>query len=377
MATLTAANALGQARRVVLKIGSALLVDAETGRLRQDWLDGLAADVAALRAAGAQVVVVSSGAIALGRRVLKLDPGALSLEHSQAAAAVGQIQLARAYEHALAPHGVTTAQVLVTLDDSTNRRRYLNSRATMGTLVGLGVVPIVNENDTVATDEIRFGDNDRLAAQVAAMVGADTLVLLSDIDGLYSSDPRKGPAERIDVVTAITPEIEAMAGGPNMAGAKGGMKTKVWAARTATAAGCHVVLCAGDVPQPLAALQNGGAATLFTAASNPTAARKQWIDAMKPKGAIVVDAGAVTALRGGKSLLPAGVRRIEGRFERGDPVDIVDEAGHFVARALTGYDAGEARAIAGMHSRDIAAVLGHDGRAVLVHRDDMAFKGAG
>lgn len=382
METLTAANGasgatsaarLAAARRIVVKIGSALLVDADTGRLKLDWLEGLAADVAAFRSRGRQVILVSSGSIALGRRVLGLPATDLALEQSQAAAAVGQIRLARAYESVLAPHEITTAQVLVTLEDSENRRRYLNSRRTLGTLVDLGVVPIVNENDTVATDEIRYGDNDRLAAQVASMAGADVLVLLSDVDGLYTSNPRLDPtARRLDIVPAITPAIEAMAGGTGTALSKGGMKTKIMAARVAVRAGCAMAIMEGAVHRPLTALAAGASCTWFEPDGDPRAARKRWISGMKPRGRITVDAGAVAALGRGKSLLPAGVTAIEGSFHRGDPVDIVAPDGAVVARALAGYDAGEARIIMGHRSDRIAALLGYVGRAALVHRDDMA-----
>ncbi|MEH6772769.1 MAG: glutamate 5-kinase, partial [Cereibacter changlensis] len=305
MATLTALSApdIRSARRLVVKIGSALLVDRKLG-LRRDWLAALALDVADLKARGTDVILVSSGSIALGRGVLGLADGALALEQSQAAAAVGQIRLARAYEEVLAPHGITTAQVLVTLEDTEDRRRYLNSRATMETLLGLGVVPIVNENDTVATDEIRYGDNDRLAAQIAVTVGADQLVLLSDVDGFYSANPKEDPtAERFDLVEAITPEIEAMAGDPVSGFSKGGMKTKVMAAKTAVAGGCAMAIMEGSVLRPLTALAEGAARTWFVAQGDPQVARKRWINAMKPRGAVQVDAGAVTALRAGKSLL--------------------------------------------------------------------------
>ena len=374
MEALTASAArLAAARRIVVKIGSALLVDAETGHLRLDWLEGLAADVAACRARGQQIVLVSSGSIALGRRVLGLPAVELALEQSQAAAAVGQIRLARAYESVLAPHEITTAQVLVTLEDSENRRRYLNSRRTLGTLVDLGVVPIVNENDTVATDEIRYGDNDRLAAQVASMAGADVLVLLSDVDGLYTANPRLDPsARRLDVVPAITPAIEAMAGGTGTALSKGGMKTKIMAARVAVRAGCAMAIMEGAVHRPLTALAEGANCTWFEPDGDPRAARKRWISGMKPRGRVMVDAGAVAALGRGKTLRPAGVTAVEGNFHRGDPVDVVAPDGAVVARALAGYDAGEARIIMGHRSSRIAELLGYVGRAALVHRDDMA-----
>lgn len=365
--------ALNDAHRIVIKIGSALLVDAATGALKSDWLLSLADDVALLKARGADVVLVSSGSIALGRGVLRLPAGTLSLEQSQAAAAVGQIRLARAYEEALAPLGATTAQVLVTLEDSADRRRYLNTRATLETLLSLGVVPIVNENDTVATDEIRFGDNDRLAAQVAVTVGADHLVLLSDVDGFYSGNPKDDPsATRYDVIDAITPEIEAMAGDAGTGLSKGGMKTKVMAAKTATGAGCDMTITLGSRMAPLTALAGGAAATLFTARTDPKAARKHWISSMKPRGAVVVDAGAVAALKSGKSLLPAGLAEVRGSFQRGDPVEIHGTDSSHLGAGLSRYSAAEARAIQGKRSDEIEAILGYPGRAALIHRDDMA-----
>jgi glutamate 5-kinase len=359
------------AKRLVVKIGSALLVGPKG--LRRDWLLALAEDVAVARGRGTDVVLVSSGSIALGRRVLGLPAGALALEQSQAAAAVGQILLAQAYAEVLGPHGITTAQVLVTLEDTTDRRRYLNSRATMETLLGLGVVPIVNENDTVATDEIRFGDNDRLAAQIAVTAGADQLVLLSDVDGFYSANPKvDAGAQRFDLVQAITPEIEAMAGDPVSGLSKGGMKTKVMAAKTAVAGGCAMAIMEGSVMRPLTALANGAARTWFVAQNDPQVARKRWIAAMKPKGEVRLDAGAVTALRAGKSLLPAGVTAVSGTFGRGDPVDIRGPEGQDLGRGLVRYTVAEARAIAGHRSGEIEAILGYVGRAALIHRDDMA-----
>jgi glutamate 5-kinase len=358
------------ARRLVVKIGSALLVGPQG--LRVDWLRALAEDVAAARARGTDVVLVSSGSIALGRRVLDLPGGVLALEQSQAAAAVGQIRLARAYEEALAPHGVTTAQVLVTLEDTSDRRRYLNSRATMETLLSLGVVPIVNENDTVATDEIRFGDNDRLAAQIAVTIGADQLVLLSDVDGFYSANPKEDPsATRFDLVERITPAIEAMAGDPISGLSKGGMKTKLLAAKTAVAGGCAMAIMEGSVPRPLRALSEGADCTWFLPEGDPQVARKRWIAAMKPRGEVVVDAGAVQALQRGKSLLPAGVVRVNGSFGRGDPVSILGPDGAALGKGLVRYTAAEARAIAGHHSAEITQILGYPGRAALLHRDDM------
>jgi glutamate 5-kinase len=357
----------------VVKIGSALLVSAETGRLRLDWLEDLAADVADQRARGRDVILVSSGSIALGRRVLGLSEGVLSLEQNQAAAAVGQIRLAQAYETALAPFGITTAQILVTLEDSENRRRYLNTKATLGTLLELGVVPIVNENDTVATDEIRYGDNDRLAAQVATMAGADVLVLLSDVDGLYTADPREHPgAQRLAQVARITPEIAAMAGGTGSALSRGGMRTKLMAAEAAMRAGCAMAITEGATARPLSALAAGAPCTWFLADGDPRAARKRWISGMKPRGRVTVDAGAAAALLRGKSLLSAGVIAVSGSFGRGDPVEIAGPDGAVLAKALAGYDAREARLIMGHRSDRIAHLLGHVGRAALIHRDDMA-----
>lgn len=359
------------AKRLVVKIGSALLVDKVAG-LKLDWLRALAADVAEARARGADVVLVSSGSIALGRKVLGLADGPLALEQSQAAAAVGQIRLARAYEEVLAPHGITTGQLLVTLEDTTDRRRYLNSRATMETLLSLGVVPIVNENDTVATDEIRFGDNDRLAAQIAVTVGADQLILLSDVDGFYSANPKEdATAQRFDLVQAITPAIEAMAGDPISAMSKGGMKTKILAAKTAVAGGCAMAIMEGSVLRPLSALADGANCTWFVAQSDPQLARKRWINAMKPKGEVKLDAGAVRALGQGKSLLPAGVVSVSGTFGRGDPVSILGPAGEVLGKGLVRYTVAEATAIAGHRSGQIEAILGYAGRAALIHRDDM------
>lgn len=362
---------LARTKRLVVKIGSALLVDPATG-LRTAWLTSLAEDVAALRKQGMDVIIVSSGSIALGRGVLDLPGGDLPLEQSQAAAAVGQIRLARAYEEALAPHGIKTGQVLVTLEDSENRRRYLNSRATMETLIGLGVTPIVNENDTVATDEIRYGDNDRLAAQVAVTVGADCLVLLSDVDGFYSGNPNmNSDAQHIAVIDEITPQIEAMAGDAGSGLSKGGMKTKVMAARLATDAGCAMIITLGTQDNPLTKLINGARSTVFTAHTDPQAARKRWIAAMKPRGEVTIDAGAVKALQSGKSLLPVGIREVSGAFQRGDPVAILDDGGQRLGLGLSRYTATEAQSIKGLHSQDIASILGYEGRSAFIHRDDM------
>ena len=381
----TETSPLSEARRVAVKIGSALLVDPETG-LREAWLAGLAEDLSALRRAGKDVLIVSSGAIALGRRELGLPPGDLALEAAQAAAAVGQIALARAYSEALGARGVRAAQVLMTLGDTQDRRRYLNGCATLKTLLELGVAPIVNENDTVATDEIRYGDNDRLAARVALMADADCLLLLSDVDGLYSADPRRDPAaRRLQVVTAVTPELEAMAGGAGTPGAKGGMATKLMAAKTAAAGGCAMAIARGApsdaqegggwgryAERPLTALLEGAPCTWFMAASDPQAARKRWIAGMKPMGALVVDAGAAAALTRGKSLLPAGVSAVEGVFERGDPVAVRAADGATLGAALSSYSAADARLIAGRRSDEISAILGYPPRSAMAHRDDMA-----
>ena len=369
MASLTAAKI------VVVKIGSTLLVERETGHLRLSWLRSLAQDIAWLKKAGAQVVVVSSGSIALGQSVLKLPAQSLPLEQSQAAAAVGQIQLARAYEDSLKPHGVITAQVLVTLDDSQNRRRYLNCRATLSQLLSMGVVPIVNENDTVATDEIRYGDNDRLAAQIAAMVGADQLILLSDVDGFYSANPQTDrAAKRFEIIHAVTTQLEAMAGDAASGLSKGGMKTKLMAAKTAMNAGCAMAITLGAPQNPLMRLQNGGAATWFMPTQDVNAARKKWILTMKPKGALQVDAGAYAALSKGKSLLPAGVLAVKGDFERGDMVQIISDNSVVVACGLTRYSAIEAQKIMGRQTGAFEALLGYAGRSALVHRDDMVLE---
>lgn len=365
---------LSDARRIVVKIGSALLVDRTSGTLRADWLAALAGDVARIRARGTDVILVSSGSIALGRATLGLPRKELTLEQSQAAAAVGQIQLAHAYERALSDFGLRAAQVLVTLEDSADRRRYLNSRATLEQLLKLGVVPIVNENDTVATDEIRYGDNDRMAAQIAVTAGADRLILLSDVDGFYSGNPALDPAAtRFDVIEEITPEIEAMAGDAGSGLSKGGMKTKLMAARTATAAGCDMAITEGSVMAPLQALENGAPATWFVAQGDPQQKRKAWIAAMKPRGRLTVDAGAARALKGGSSLLPAGVTAVTGRFARGDAVEVADGTGRVLGQGLTRYDARDADMIKGLRSQQIEPVLGYPARGPLIHRDDMAF----
>jgi glutamate 5-kinase len=366
-------RSLAAAKRVVVKIGSALLVDDETGGIRRKWLDALADDVAALRKSGQEVVLVSSGAIAVGRRHLGLTEGVLRLEEKQAAAATGQIRLAHAYQETLARHGITVAQVLLTLDDTEERRRHLNARSTLSTLLQFGAVPVINENDTVATSEIRFGDNDRLAARVAAMISADTLVLLSDIDGLYTADPRKDKSARlIGEVTEVTAEIEAMAGAAPTGYSSGGMITKIAAARIAMSAGCRMVIASGKTMNPLQTILDGGTCSWFLPASGPKTARKSWIGgSLKAKGKLVVDDGALNALRGGRSLLPAGIVGVEGRFERGDAVLVVDAQGNEIARGLAAYDAADAKLIMGHKSKEIAALLGYRGRDEMIHRDDL------
>jgi glutamate 5-kinase len=364
---------LAAARRIVVKIGSALLVDAESGTLRRTWLDALAGDVARLRARGQDVVIVSSGAIALGRRQLGIARGSLRLEESQAAAAVGQIRLAHAYQDALAAHRIRVAQILMTLHDTEQRRQYLNARGTMNTLLKLGAVPIVNENDTVATNEIRYGDNDRLAARVAQVVSADCLVLLSDVDGLYTADPVRDPTARfLDTVDAVTPEIEAMAGASSTDMGSGGMTTKLMAARIAVDAGCRMAIASGKVDHPLRAIEEGARCTWFTPRGTPLAARKQWISGgLRPQGEVHIDAGAVKALCEGRSLLPAGVTAVGGAFERGDAIVILGPDGRAVARGLAGYSADDARAIRGRRTGEIEAILGYPPRSAMVHRDDL------
>jgi glutamate 5-kinase len=367
------AHRLTDAKRVVVKVGSALLVDAEKGRLNRAWLESLVADIARMRKHGQEVILVSSGAIALGRRHLGLAQGRLKLEESQAAAAVGQIRLAHAYKELLEAHDITVAQILLTFGDTEQRRRYLNARGTINTLLSLGAVPVINENDTVATAEIRYGDNDRLAARVAQMTAADCLVLLSDIDGLYTENPSENPkAEFLARVLDITPAIEAMAGGATSSVGSGGMQTKIAAAKIAVGAGCHLCIAKGAHQNPLKRIEEGARCTWFVPSSTPSAARKQWIaGTLRPAGAISVDEGAVRALMQGKSLLPAGVTRAVGRFDRGDTVSIVGPDGVEVARGICAYSDSDAARIIGRKSAEIEMVLGFRGRDEIVHRDDL------
>lgn len=371
------ASKLAAASRIVVKIGSRLLVHPDSGTLHETWLEALADDVAAFRARGQEVVLVSSGAIALGRRELALPPGALRLEVSQAAAAVGQIRLAHAYREALGRRDVRVSQVLLTIDDSENRRRYLNARNTLSTLIRLGTVAVINENDTVATAEIRYGDNDRLAARVAQMMSADCLVLLSDVGGLYTADPRRdATATLIPEVTEINDKIAAMAGGAGTGDGSGGMVTKIAAAQIAHAAGCHTVIANGRVDHPLQAIEDGAPCTWFVPSATPRAARKQWIaGSLEPSGAVTVDAGAARALDAGKSLLPAGVVKVEGTFQRGDSVIVRDPDGAALGRGLCAYSIEDARRIMGHKSRDIEALLGYRGRDEMIHRDDLVLSG--
>jgi glutamate 5-kinase len=368
---------LAGAKRVVVKIGSALLVDDATGGIRRRWLEALSDDVAAMRSEGQEVLLVSSGAIAVGRRHLDLPAGSLRLEEKQAAAATGQIRLAHAYQEALARHGLSVAQVLLTLDDTEDRRRHLNARETLATLLKFLAVPVINENDTVATAEIRFGDNDRLAARVAAMIGADALVLLSDIDGLYTADPKLDPAARhIPEVAELSKEIEAMAGEALPGYSSGGMVTKLVAARIAVGAGCRMAIANGEIMHPLAALAEGARCTWFLPTATPRTARKKWIaGSLAPVGSLTVDDGALKALAVGRSLLPAGVASVDGDFERGDAVRVLDKTGREVARGLCAYSAADARRIMGHKSREIEARLGYRGRDEMIHRDDLVVEG--
>jgi glutamate 5-kinase len=365
---------LSSARLIVIKVGSSLLVDTVTGSVRREWLKSLAADIAALKHEGKEVVLVSSGAIALGRRALKLKPGLLRLEESQAAAAAGQVRLAGAWAETLKAENIAAAQVLLILDDTENRRRYLNARATLKTLMELGAVPVINENDTVATSEIQFGDNDQLAARVASMMEADCLILLSDVDGLYTANPNlDSAAEHIAEVPAITAEIEAMAGGSVSGLGRGGMTSKIIAAKIAISAGSDVIIAKGNTLNPVAAIRSGAArSTRFFACESPAAARKRWIGGvLHPLGTLIIDDGAVRALLNGSSLLPIGIRQVDGRFERGDPVAVMDQSGREIARGLVAYNAADAERIAGKRSLEIEAILGYRGRDEMIHRDDL------
>ncbi|APO76827.1 glutamate 5-kinase [Rhizobium etli 8C-3] len=369
---MTTRKPLDRYRRIVIKIGSALLVDRKSG-LKSAWLHAMCADIAALKARGADVLVVSSGAIALGRSVLDLPSGALKLEESQAAAAVGQISLARAWSESLSRDQIVAGQILLTLGDTEERRRYLNARATINQLLKIGAVPIINENDTVATSEIRYGDNDRLAARVATMTGADLLILLSDIDGLYTAPPHLDPAAKfLETIAEITPEIEAMAGGAASELSRGGMRTKIDAGKIATTSGCAMIIASGKTDSPLSAILNGARSSWFAPSGTPVTARKTWIAGqLQPAGELHVDDGAVTALGAGKSLLPAGVRKVVGLFSRGDTVAIIGPSGREIARGLVSYDAEDARRIVGRKSAEIEAILGYPGRTAMIHRDDM------
>jgi len=367
-------NTLATSKRLIVKIGSALLIEDESGKLRRRWLGALAEDLAALQAKGVQIAVVSSGVVAIGRRRLGLKGKTAKLEEKQAAAATGQIELAQAYQDVFGRHGMTVAQILLTPSDTEERRRHLNARSTMETLLKLRAVPLINENDTIATEEIRFGDNDRLAARVAQMISADTLVLLSDIDGLYTADPRKDKAATLmPEVKAITPEIERMAGPPITGYSSGGMVTKIVAAKIAVAAGCRMVIADGTAEHPLARIDEVGArCTWFLAAANPRTARKRWIAAhVTPAGSIRVDAGAEKALTAGKSLLPAGVTDVDGEFERGDAVLVRAPDGRRLGCGLAAYSAADARLILGHKSAEITALLGYRGRDEMIHRDDL------
>ena len=370
---------LATAKRIVVKVGSALLVDSTAGALKREWLASLAADIAALRTAKKEIIVVSSGAIALGRRTLKLKSGALRLEESQAAAAVGQVRLAQAYVDAFHGHDIAVAQILLTLEDTEERRRYLNARETLTTLLSLGAVPVINENDTVATAEIRYGDNDRLGARVASMMEADMLVLLSDIDGLYTANPQRDPnAKHIPEVRAITPEIERMAEGPLSATSKGGMESKIAAAKIATGGGAAVIIANGHVMHPLAAIAGAPRTTLFSPRVSPAQAKKRWIaGGISALGTIVIDSGAERALLAGKSLLPAGVKSVSGQFERGDAVLVKAEDGRELARGLIAYNSEDAKRLIGRRTVDIEAILGYRGRDEMIHRDDLALTSFG
>ena len=364
---------IAEAKRIVVKIGSVLLVDDNSGTLHNAWLNSLGKDVAALRHRGHEVILVSSGAIALGRRYLGLKPGELKLEEKQAAAAVGMVRLAQSYQETLNKFDLSVAQILLTLDDSENRRRYLNARSTIMTLLRVGVVPLINENDTIATDEIRFGDNDRLAARVASMVSADLLILLSNINGLYTADPvQDKTAKLVPTVTEITHEIEAMASNTVTSDSSGGMPTKLAAAKQCLGAGCRMIICEGRGMFPLKSLENGGDCTWFIPSGNPQTARKRWISgSLQSLGSVIVDDGAVAALERGRSLLPAGILRIEGTFQRGDAITIMKRDGSEFGRGLIAYSSEDATQIIGHKTGEIEDLLGYRGRDEIIHRDDL------
>ena len=364
---------IAEAKRIVVKIGSVLLVDDNSGTLHNAWLDSLGKDVAALRDRDHEVILVSSGAIALGRRYLGLNPGELKLEEKQAAAAVGMVRLAQSYHETLNKFDLSVAQILLTLDDSENRRRYLNARSTIMTLLRVGAVPLINENDTIATDEIRFGDNDRLAARVASMVSADLLILLSNINGLYTADPSQDKAAKlVPTVTEITHEIEAMASNTVTSDSSGGMPTKLAAAKQCLGAGCRMIICEGRGMSPLESLENGGDCTWFIPSGNPQTARKRWISgSLQSLGSVIVDDGAVAALERGRSLLPAGILRIEGTFQRGDAITIIKKDGSQFGRGLIAYSSEDANQIIGHKTGEIEDLLGYRGRDEIIHRDDL------
>ncbi len=373
MSDLSSNNLLENINRVVIKIGSALLVDEKTGKLRNEWLSNIAKDVALLKSQGKDVILVSSGSIALGRKILGLKMSKKLVEN-QAAAAIGQIELAATYREKLAKHEIPAAQVLLTYSNTEDRSQYLNARGTINRLLELGVVPVINENDTVATDEVRFGDNDRLAARVASMCEADCLFLLSDIDGLYTADPKSDKtAKFIDRVDKITPEIEKMAGEPVSTGfGKGGMITKIAAASIATTSACHMIIVNGKVQSPIAEYIRNGHGTWFVASTTPLASKKKWIaGTLAPVGTLVIDEGAKKALFAGKSLLPAGVIKVSGKFSRGDTVKVTDSKNKEIARGLIAYTSEDARKIIGIKSSDIEKILGYGGREELIHRSDM------
>ena len=372
-ASAAAASAIGQARRIVIKIGSSLLIDDSELGPRHDWLRGVGEDIAALHAQGKKIVVVSSGAVALGRQHLKLKRSA-RLDYKQAAAAAGQALLMQAWERALAPHHIPTAQLLLTIDDTEQRHRSLNARATIEVLLSQGGLPIINENDSVATEELRFGDNDRLSARVAQLVRSDVLILLSDVDGLYTADPRRdATARHVGIVLTLTDEIEGYAASASATGVgSGGMRTKIDAARIASGSGCTTIIASGRSDRPLARLLDGGLATVIAASGSPANAYKQWIaGTLAPAGSVTIDAGAVQALGAGKSLLPSGVTAVEGRFDRGACLRVLDDRGVEVARGIAAYSAAETRAIRGGGSARIAERLGYSGPDELIHRDDL------